>query len=505
MKDAAIMNTLLFDLSITALRSRNDFPSYTVEYIDDNCRELLGVSSQDLTHNKRLGLFDLVHPDDLSALCEKLRSTIMRPPPDTKALDTVYRIIRENGEIRWIWHKGHVTEFSDDHRNSIVEGVLIDVSGKMEDTTTELLSQARAEFLSRTSYRIRTPISSISGIASLLLETPLDSRQNKYATSLKESADELLDIVNELLDISVIDTSGIRLHKHNFSPREVLLELQEFFLHRARRKGVVIDFCVDDDVPEVVCGDAFCLKQILMNLLTSVIKYIENDTITLSCQLDRRAPAEENAVRLQFKLKAPCAQTREPLGLPDDAEDNPFEKRGVALSASKKLVELMRGEISIDATEQGFTKFYLTAPFGCVECATPDARMSEARLQPLTILLVEDVPVNQLVARTILEKFGHRVLFCGNGVEALEMLKNRKFDLILMDCQMPVMDGYETTKRLREGTSGEMNANAPIVAMTANAMLGDRQKCIDAGMNDYITKPFAVEQMKNVIEKWRDK
>ena len=480
-------------------RARRNYPRFTTEYISEGGLETLGYTPSEITRGGHFAFLDLVHPDDVADFCEQLRATLMLPPPDTKPIDHTLRIIRKDGGVRWIWLRAKIARHcEDDPDASVMEGVLLDMTEWMTSKNKKLAQFASEDFVSRLSRSIRTPVSSIKGLGALLLETPLDILQQNYVDNIVESADDLLDVLSDITGLSLIESEGLEIRKHDFSPRELALELRDIFARKAERRGISIDFIADGDVPAFVSGDAGCLKEILVHLVDTSIKNAHDGTIRVTCSVEGDRTGEDgDDLVLTFRISVD-AQTSEREEEPGP-EASYYGTRAIGLPVSKKLLRLMQGEIG---TCDAGAAYYFSAPFARATGAKPREFNLDVRTPSLKILLVEDSPINQLVTNDILVNMGHEVEIAENGLDALTCLQLQDFDVVLMDCQLPGIDGYETTRRIRGGEADVRNPEIPVIAITANAMIGDRQKCIDAGMDDYITKPVNPAQIARTLSKW---
>ncbi|MBL0123198.1 MAG: response regulator [Betaproteobacteria bacterium] len=376
----------------------------------------------------------------------------------------------------------------------------------------EAASRAKSQFLANMSHEIRTPMNGILGMAELLLDTPLSERQRRYLETLHRSGVSLLDIINDILDFSKIEAGKLELSMSAFSLRATLNELSDAFAERASRKGLVLTCKIAEDVPDALDGDVVRLRQILNNLIGNAVKFTEKGRISV---LVTNVPG--TAMRLRFSVRDSgigiSAESRalifDAFAQADVSHTRRYGGTGLGLSISKQLIELMGGHLGLDSTPGVGSTFWFEVSFA------PATRMPVERsassnnrtLRPLAghALLVEDHEVNQVVSRAMLESFGLRVSIAENGLQALDAIAAESFDIVLMDCQMPELDGYEATRRLRlRETDGNVDAELRlrVIAVTANAIDGDREKCIAAGMDDYLSKPFRQAELHAVLVRW---
>ena len=378
-------------------------------------------------------------------------------------------------------------------------------------SVAESANRAKSEFLAHMSHEVRTPLNGICGMTALLLDSPLGAEQRSYLGMMKQSADSLLTIINDILDLAKIESGKFILDSCRFPLRDVLDRAVAPLAFGARRKGLEFECRVAADTPDPLEGDPVRLRQILVNLVGNALKFTNAGFIRVEVAVESRAAAR---VRLRFSVSDSgigvpperLATIFDPFEQADSSISRSFGGTGLGLTICARLASLMGGRIWAESSPGEGSAFHFTAAFQVAASAVepeepPDSPAAESR--SLRILVAEDNAINQKLVCTLLEKRGHVVAVARNGREALEAVQSVGFDLVLMDVQMPEVDGIEATRRIRswEGSAGHRTM---IAAMTAHAMVEDRERCLDAGMDSYVTKPLQIAQLAAVLRQAAD-
>ncbi|WP_234568252.1 ATP-binding protein [Rhodohalobacter sp. 614A] len=464
-------------------------------YMNPVAYRLLGYSAKEI---RKMNYVDLIRSDHQKRVVnfykkqvKDLReSTYLEFPIQTKNEKEIWigqnvQLITEDGEFQGI--QAVARDITEIHR--------VSEDLKAAKKEAEESSKAKEIFLANMSHEIRTPMNAIIGMARLLQKTELDSEQKKYLQAISTASNNLIVLINDILNLSKIESGKLEIEDLGFRIIDLLESIYYSQKIIADSKKLDFSYSLDPSVPWILRGDPYRFNQVLTNLINNAIKFTQHGYVELNVKLLEKVGDEH---RILFSIKDSG------IGIPEDKlgeifdsfsqADNSVTRKfggtGLGLSISKSLVQMMNGELSVESTLGEGTEFSVIIPFK--EAKEVDVNIEQdfdsrsLELKGMNVLLVEDNHINKLVVSTLFDKWGIHYDWGENGEEALEFLKKKKYDIILMDIQMPIMSGLEATEIIRK----DLKLNLPIIALTAHAFKEDEERCIESGMDDVIVKPF---------------
>lgn len=384
-----------------------------------------------------------------------------------------------------------------------------DITQRKDDAVELLrLQKAKEQFLANISHEIRTPINGIAGIAGLLNTNQNPEEREMYLNAIRHSAENLKVIINDILDLAAIDSGKLKFEKIAFNLKDLLPSLISTFTYQAKEKNLELHYTIDEALNKILLGDPVRLNQILINLISNAVKFTHTGAIQISCELEKE---QKGICHIRISVKdtgvgIPAEKLNtifESFSQADESVTRRYGGTGLGLTIARQLVELQDGRIEVESQEHVGSTFTVRIPY--TVGSTKVSKLASQHIannmavstQNVRVLLVEDNDINRLYAKSILQTWKCVTDIAENGVIAIEKLKNNAYDVILMDVQMPVMDGYEATKAIR--MMSHPVGSTPIVALTANATKIDIEKCLIAGMNDYLSKPFTPEDLYQML------
>jgi PAS domain S-box-containing protein len=372
-------------------------------------------------------------------------------------------------------------------------------------------SRIKSQFLATMSHEIRTPLNGIVGLTNLLFNMEMSEHQKEHLIGIRTSTDTLLSLINDILDLSKIEAGRMEIEITDFNVGQIISDAVSVISPAAKTKGLYLKTEIDESLPTWLKGDMAKLKQVLINLLGNATKFTDKGGITIRAN---KITSSNGIVFVRFEvedtgigiLEATKGHLFEVFSQGDNSTSRKYGGTGLGLSISKKLIEIMNGEIGVNGAPSHGSCFWITLSLSeGIEIKKalkqPKSLVLRDQAKKFNVLVAEDNVINQKVALGTLKNFGIDGQVVGNGIEAIEILNRIPFDIVLMDCQMPEMDGFEATSKIRQSETPRIKS-IPIVAMTANVMQGDRERCLEVGMNDYISKPIDQNDLERILLRW---
>jgi len=469
------------------------------------------------------GWVSLLHPDDRDQMVTYFAEEVLGK---RGRFDREYRIVRNNdGEVRWLSGLGRLECEGQGGIPLRMIGTVQDITERkavekelrLAKEAADAANRAKSRFLSNMRHEIRTPMNSVLVMADLLLNSGLNGEQREHAEIVKKSGNHLLSLIDDILDLSHIEAQTMELDSVNFDLSEMLSRATMLMSYNAREKGLQFNVQVDDDVPRKLRGDERRVRQIISNLLGNALKFTHGGGISLCVSRENeegpfvtlRIVVSDTGIGIaadkQMEVFSPFNQV-------DSSSTRRYGGTGLGLALCRQLAELMKGEIGLESCEGKGSSFWFTVrmerqniPPAPVACLASDTSFMESSGQAdRRLLLVEDDLQNQKILLSTIRMFRPRFLVdvAANGCEALHMLERNDYDLVLMDCMLPVLNGYDATAAIRDPASAVRNHQVTVIAVTANSMREDREACLAAGMDDYISKPLNITQLLAMLDKW---
>lgn len=431
-----------------------------------------------------------------------------------KQASGIFRVLHKNGNVVYSLYNNYLKEEAGEEPYvigfavDITERVLMEKELKIAKKVTEELAQTKHNFLVNMSHEIRTPMNAIMGMSRQLQKSALNLQQTRYLDAIRSSSEDLLMIINDILDLAKLEAGKLSIEKIGFDPKVSMARVMQVMQHKAEEKGILFtNSFFDSRIAPVLRSDPYRLNQVLLNLVSNAIKFTLVGSVDISFVL---VEEKGNEQKVRFTVSDTgtgmddsfLKSLFKKFSQEDESVGRRFGGTGLGMNITKQLVDLMEGVIEVESRKGVGTSVSVTFFF---EKGTPEdlpqkqeSPLNAGNLKNKNILVVDDNEMNRLVATTILKEYGVLVTECTNGEEAVEAIGSGIFDLVLMDIQMPVMDGFEATREIRNTLHSEI----PVIALTANAIKGENEKCIGAGMNDYLNKPFEERELIELISKW---
>ncbi len=486
-------------------------------YTSRNIYTELGYSDEQIEENGDKMFSRIIHPDDE----EKVNGFInqLLNSDEDVTLETEYRLMDAKGDLQWFLDKSSIFKRSPEGKPIELIGTSLNITARKKaeeeliaaKQVAEKAAKIKSDFLSNMSHEIRTPMNAIMGLTEILMDSGFKGQDLENLKTIMLSSQNLIVIINDILDYSKIDAGKVKVQSIPFLVDEQINLIKKSIENKGLKEKVKFLITIEKNVPPQLTGDPYRLNQILLNLLSNAVKFTHKGKVELNISVLNKLKGDK--LTLCFKV------IDTGIGIPEDKLDAIFESftqanlfttrnyggTGLGLAISLKLVELMGGNIDVKSKEGIGSVFTTYIPFEISNKITPKKKTKNKKfnksLKEIKILVVEDQRINQMVIKQILNKWDNPHEIVSNGQEAIDILGKKDFDLICMDLQMPVCDGFEATHKIRNKLVKVRNHDIPIIALSADALPETRQKVLDIGMNDYITKPPDLEELyKKIIQ-----
>ncbi|MBL0956546.1 MAG: PAS domain S-box protein [Leptospira sp.] len=475
-------------------------------FLSDAIFTLSGYPASDFLEPNRIRNFsDIIHPDDREHVSNTIQNAISTS--DTFVLN--YRILHKDGDIRWVLEYGGLV-YDENNEVKFLDGVILDNTDRrmIEEALieskekAEMASITKTTFLANMSHEIRTPMNAIIGFTEVLLADPLPNPQKKHLETIRNSAKSLLRLLNDILNSAKLDRGSVELEVFDFSLLSLIDQVSSTFAIEAKKKGLTFTTFYSDLLEDYYKGDNLRIRQILTNLIGNAIKFTKEGKIHLSV-----TPKENQVMFHIHDTGIGIAEDRlekifEPFTQADVSMSRRFGGTGLGTTISKQLVELMGGKIWVESKMGEGSDFYFCLPLQKGNLETLIQNKELHSLPSLNVLIADDVKQNVELIQILMETNGHKVQVTHNGLEALKAFQTNSFDLVLMDIQMPEMDGLEATKQMRTFESANLRNRTPIIALSASVFEEDKEQARMAGMDGFVSKPIDVEELYEEIAKW---